>query len=234
MDESGQTAHKLSAPEKVSEELRAPRAAGVAGLAFAVLFVVSVLLVRPPSGASVQEIAAWYTGGARATLTAVGLYTIPLAGITFLWFIGVVRNRIGRREDRLFATVFLGSGLLFVAMMFAAAATATAMASHASYRGSAAASIEVLQFARALSYAFLYVYAARAAGVFMIVTSTIAARSGSIPRWLVVVGYVIALLLLLSLRSFELIIMLFPAWVALFSIFVLVTPEFAREAGSSG
>ena len=47
---------------------------------------------------------------------------VPFAGIAFLWFIGVVRDRIGEREDKFFATVFLGSGLLFVAMLFAAAA----------------------------------------------------------------------------------------------------------------
>lgn len=33
------------------------------------------------------------------------------AGIAFLWFIGVIRDRSGAHEDRFFATVFLGSGL---------------------------------------------------------------------------------------------------------------------------
>jgi hypothetical protein len=41
-----------------------------------------------------------------------------VAGIAFLWFIGVIRDHLGDREDRFFATVFLGSGLLFVAMLF--------------------------------------------------------------------------------------------------------------------
>jgi hypothetical protein len=34
----------------------------------------------------------------------------------------VLRNCIGLFEDKLFATVFLGSGLLFVAMLFATVA----------------------------------------------------------------------------------------------------------------
>ena len=50
------------------------------------------------------------------------LYLVPFAGIAFLWFIGVLRDRLGEREDSFFATVFLGSGLLFVAMLFASAA----------------------------------------------------------------------------------------------------------------
>jgi hypothetical protein len=55
---------------------------------------------------------------------AIALNLIPFAGIAFLWFLGVVRDRIGEREDRFFAKVFLGSGLLFVGMMFVGAAVA--------------------------------------------------------------------------------------------------------------
>ena len=49
---------------------------------------------------------------------------LPFAGIAFLWFIAVVRDRLGELEDRFFATAFLGSGLLFIAMVFNAAAVA--------------------------------------------------------------------------------------------------------------
>ena len=52
----------------------------------------------------------------------LALELVPFSGIAFLWFIGVIRSRLGHREDKLFATVFLGSGLLFVAMLFAGAA----------------------------------------------------------------------------------------------------------------
>lgn len=213
-------------PQRLAQrELRAPRAAGIAGLLFAMLFAAALLLLRPPQSGSARELLAWYTGGARPTVALVGLYLIPLAGIAFLWFIGVVNDRIGRREDRLFSTVFLGSGLLFVAMMFAAAASASAIALRID-AGLPVDAIDagVLQLSLALTHAFLYVYAARTAGVFMIVTSTIAWRTRSVPGWVAVVGYVIAVLLLVSLRYFQLIIMLFPAWVALLSVFILATP----------
>ena len=52
---------------------------------------------------------------------------MPFSGIAFLWFIAVVRHLIGDREDRFFATVFLGSGLLFVAMLFIAAGVGGAL-----------------------------------------------------------------------------------------------------------
>src|SRR3954453_14698216 len=96
--------------------LETPRAAGGAGLAFALLFVASVLLLRNhPSGESTSaEIRDFYVGANAGRIALVGVDLAPFAGIAFLWFIAVVRNLIGDREDRFFATVFLGSGLLFV------------------------------------------------------------------------------------------------------------------------
>jgi hypothetical protein len=209
---------------RAGEELRAPRAAGVAGLLFSALFIFSLIAARPPAAQSGEALANWYARESQVTLAAVGLYAIPFAGIAFLWFIGVVRDRIAGREDRLFSTVFLGSGLLFVAMLFASAASASAMALRLDVVGSQPLDASVIQFAQALTYAFLYVYAARAAGVFMIVTSTIALRTKSVPRWVSLVGYVIAVLLLLSIRYFQLIMVLFPIWVTLLSVFILITP----------
>ena len=58
-------------------------------------------------------------------LFAFGL--VPFAGIGFLWFVAVLRDRVGDAEDRFFATVFLGSGLLFVAMLFVASAVAASL-----------------------------------------------------------------------------------------------------------
>jgi hypothetical protein len=211
--------------DKVGKELRAPRAAGVAGLLFAAIFIAVLVLIRAPAAAPGETLAAWYSGGGHSRIVLMGLYAIPLAGVAFLWFIGAIRARIGSREDQLFATVFLGSGLLFVAMLFAGAATASAMALRLDMLASTAEiDPAVMQFSQALTYTFLYVYAARAAGVFMIVTSSIAIRTKTIPRWVGFVGYVIALALLLSIQQFQLIMTLFPLWVALLSIFILVSP----------
>ena len=46
---------------------------------------------------------------------------MPFVGIAFLWFIGAQHDRLGELEDRFFATVFLGSGRLFLTMLFASA-----------------------------------------------------------------------------------------------------------------
>ena len=64
---------------------------------------------------------------AATGLIRLSLHLVPFAGIAFLWFIGVVRDQLGSVEDRLFSTVFLGSGLLFLAMLFVGAVLSTGL-----------------------------------------------------------------------------------------------------------
>ncbi len=208
----------------VEHQTRAPAAAGVAGLLFSVLFVAALVLLyrQPPANSSAAAITAWYLGGSRAAIGLVGLYLIPFAGIAFLWFVAAVRYRIGEHEDRLFATTFLGAGILFVGMLFAAAAVAGAPFAAVKFQGAPAPSPDVFVFARGLAYVLLYVYGIRAAAVFMIVTSTIGLRTGTLPRWLVVTGYVIALVLLFSVSYFRGFVLAFPVWVSAVSIELLL------------
>ena len=72
--------------------------------------------------------------GIARTVTDPRTVTLALnlsrtAGIAFLWFIGVIRDLLSENEDRLFATVFLGSGLLFLALTFIGAALAAGLLS---------------------------------------------------------------------------------------------------------
>jgi len=215
----------------VGRDLRAPRAAGVAGLLFAVLFIGSLLLLRgqPGAGSSPEEIARWYLGDDSKRVGIIGLYLAPFAGIAFLWFIAVIRSHLGDREDQFFATVFIGSGLLFVAMLFAAAAAASAPLASVKFQGAPLPSPDSIGLARALAYTLLYVYGVRVAAVFMIVVSTLGLRTGALPRWLVLVGYVIAVILLLSVSFFKLVVLVFPLWVAVVSITILLSPRPAGE-----
>ena len=221
----------------VGRDLRAPRAAGIAGLLFAALFIGAILLVRgqPAAESSTAEVAEWYLRGDSKRVAFVSLYLAPFAGIAFLWFIAVIRSHLGDREDRFFATVFLGSGLLFAAMLFAAAAAAGAPLLAVKFQGAPLPSPDAIGLARALAYTFLYVYGVRAAAVFMIAVSTLALRTASFPRWLVVVGYVVAVIMLFSVSFFKIVVLLFPLWVAAVSIVILFTarpPDVGRVASA--
>jgi hypothetical protein len=224
--------------QRVGRDLRAPRAAGVAGLVFGILFIVALLLVRrhPGADASPAEIAEYYGEDGSGSLGLVGLYLVPFSGIAFLWFIAVIRNRIGDREDQFFGTVFLGSGLLFVAMLFVAAAAAGAPLAAARFQDAGVPSDEMIDLSRGLAYTLLYVYAVKVAAVFMLVVSTIALQTVTLPRWLVFAGYAVAALLLVSVSFFPLIVLLFPGWVALVSIVILMAdrvPDDRRAARPS-
>jgi hypothetical protein len=216
----------------VERELRTPAGAGIAGLVFSALFTASLVLLyrQPAAGSSADEIAAWYTRNDTKAVGLVGLYLMPFAGIAFLWFVAAVRTRIGAHEDRFFATVFLGGGLLFVAMLFAAAAAAGAPFAAVKFQGSPPPSPDVFVFARGLAYTLLYVYGIRAAAVFMIVSSTIGLRTATLPRWLVALGYLVALVLLFSVSYSRGFVLVFPAWVTAVSVELLVR---ARSGGGA-
>jgi hypothetical protein len=113
-----------------SQKLKTPRAAAIAGILFALLFTISVVLIRLSIPANPTDGGVWLKD--RAGAVALALSLLPFAGIAFLWFIGVVRDRLGHLEDQFFSTVFFSSSLLFLAMTAASAALAGGtLAAHA-------------------------------------------------------------------------------------------------------
>src|SRR6185437_9030265 len=184
-------------PLRAGSQLRTPRAAAVAGIIFAVLLITALTLLRVSAPPSPGIAGTWLTDSAHRAAVAIGLNLVPFAGIAFLWFIGVLRDRIGEREDRFFATVFLGSGLLFVAMIFTAAAVAGALIAGAT--PSALPGSGTLALGRNVTTSLLNVYAMRMAAVFTLTTVTIARRTRIVSRWLTLAGLACAVVLLIAI-----------------------------------
>ena len=212
----------------VREQLRTPRSAAIAGIAFSVLLIAALVLIRAAVPADPREQGAWLT--AYWGKVMFGLQLLPFAGIAFLWFIGVVRDRLGDREDRLFATVFLGSGLLFLAMLFMSAAVAGGLLVVYREQPGGPVSRDTYAFGRAVTYVIMNTYAMRMAGVFMISTCTLFLRTAVGPRWMAFLGYALALLLLLTTAETSWSIFVFPLWVLLISVDILVE-NYRRGAG---
>jgi len=202
-------------------ELTTPRAAAVAGILFSLLLITSLVLIRLTVPANPQDAGAWLSGGARTASLALNL--LPFAGIAFLWFIGVLRDRLGQREDRFFATVFLGSGLLFLALLFASGAVAGGLL--LMYRSAPGLVIAsgLYTFGRTVVYEMVDVYTLRMAGVFMISTCTLSLRTGIIARWMAYLGLALALFLLFSLGTLYWAPLVFPLWVLLISVHILLS-----------
>jgi hypothetical protein len=126
----------------------------------------------------------------------------------------------------------MGGGILFVAMLYAAPASAGASLAAVKFQGAPPPTPDVFVFARGLAYSFLYVYSIRAAAVFVIVSSTIGLRTGTLPRWLAYLGYAIALVLLFSISYFKGFVFIFPAWVSIVSIELLSRARAQRSASA--
>lgn len=217
----------------IRERLKTPRAAAVAGILFSVLLSTTLVLLHISVPAASQEIPAWLAGGADTVVLALNL--VPFTGIAFLWFIGVVRDRVGAHEDRFFASVFFGSGLLFLAMFFSAAAVAGATLIALKTGPRTMIESGAYAFGRTITAQIMNVYALRMAGVFMISTATIAIRTRILPRWITLPGYALAFLLLVSSHFVDWLGLAFPLWVFMLSSYILFenlrgpTPGATRE-----
>jgi hypothetical protein len=205
-----------------SRSLTPPRAAAVAGIIFSALMIASLCIVRVTLPDDLASPGIWLTdsNGRNAVRLAVNL--VPFAGVAFLWFIGVLRNRLGALEDPLFATVFLGSGLLFVGSLFASAAAAGALLEIIPTIGIQQADQEIYYFVQRLSHTFLNVFAVKMAGVFMFSTCTIALRTALFPRWVAFSGFLCGVALLAVISNWLWIALLFPLWILLVSAQILV------------
>jgi hypothetical protein len=205
--------------DELSAWVRRPESAAVAGVVFAVILGTVIVLIRGASPVQTGQLAAW-TDPVRRSAISTALALMPFAGIAFLWFVAVVRARVAPLTDRFFETVFLGSGLLFVVMLFASAASLTAILRLET--AGLEPSIETRAFGWALATSLLASFGARLAAVFTLSVSTVVLRGGRLPRWLALVGYLVGVLLLLTPPLDTATTLLFPLWVLTFSVTVLL------------
>ena len=182
---------------------------------FSILFGVSLVLIGTNMPEGAKDSSKWLSTQHAGIVTAALL--MPFAGISFLWFIGVVRDGFGRYEDRFFATVFLGSGLLFLAMIFTATAVAAALVATNSGVIDARAHAEVVNFGKMVFLAAAKTYALRMAAVFMISLATIWLKTALMPRWLVVISYLAGVALLIASDLSMWVTLAFPFWVLVVS-----------------
>ncbi|GLP77847.1 hypothetical protein TUM20983_49570 [Mycobacterium antarcticum] len=210
---------ETAATQRHLRTLSTPRAAAVAGVLFAILFAAALILIRTTLPEHPQIGTQWIESGrARIRVAAI---LMPFAGIMFLWFIGVVRDGFGHFEDKFFSSVFLGSGLLFLAMTFVASAVGVALSSGDLATSDSAARMEIAAFGQMLLMTLTKTYALRMAAVFMMSLATIWLKTSLMPRWLVMTTYVVVLAVMLAADVSMWIALAFPAWVLVVSLFVL-------------
>lgn len=205
----------------INWHLKTPKSAALAGIVFSLLMFAIFGLLRRSIPTDPLEAGAWLAADRKTVAFALNL--IPFAGVAFLWFVGVLRDRLGQQEDRFFATVFFGSALLFLVMLFAAAAVIGAvMLLTSTAEPNELINSTIFHYARAAAYIINNVYATKMAAVFMISTSTVVIYTNIAPRWIAYIGYLLAAVLLIGSYYIGWSFVILPSWVFLFSGHILV------------
>lgn len=203
----------------VRRRIRSPRSAAIAGILFALMRIISLVLITSVSGSTEFGIE-WLENLSSASSIVVLL--VVFSGIAFLWFTGVVRDLIGEREDRFFATIFFGSGILYVALGFVWAAIFGAILGIYSTLSNLLADNDIYIFGFAMMNEIGNNYILRMAGVYMTSINTLWARAEIMPRWLIIITYLLAFVFLFFADRLVLARFLFPAWVLLVSVYILI------------
>jgi hypothetical protein len=195
---------------------------------FAGLLLAGLLLIDriPKLSASDAEYADFYGRGGAATVTVVGLYIVPFAGIAGLWHMIATRTLLQVRRPGSWAQVphwlHLAACVIFICTLFAGSAAVGAVALLSRFSTAPLPGPDIARALAALGYSLVFVYGVRAAGMYMITTTRLASSAGLLPRPLVVVSYLVAALLLVSTTFHPAVLLVFPAWVLLVSVVLLV------------
>lgn len=207
-----------------ARKARSIEAAAIAGVAYSVLTILALSrFSRYPSLAvGDEELTAWFNDDTHQAWLIGALALASIASIAFLWFVAVIRRRLGDREDQFFATVFLGSGIVYVAIWLTGAAALAAPAVAMTQLDAGMVSAESATLAGGIGTSLILVVAPRLQAVFIFTTSTVIMRSKVLPTPLAVVGYISGLGLFVAPFVLQPMGLLFPVWVFVVSVVLLL------------
>jgi hypothetical protein len=198
-------------------------AAAIAGLVCAVGWSVGLrgLLVTPSIDASPEQITAFYADPDAGHNTLLLLQLLVVATLAFVWFVGVVRGRLGDAEPKLFGTAFLGGAVLLASVVLIGTA-ALAAPSVLVDVGGKIPDPGAVGISRAMAVILLSVVAPRVATLVVFSTATLGRSTGALPLWLVWLSYAIGTAEFINVTVAAPTIYLFPAWIAIVSIVLLI------------
>ena len=202
------------------------RMSAVSSLVFAALLVLALVLVHEAPGLGVPDsvYTRFYAVGHRNVLVTVGLYVVPFAGIAFLWHVSALRTFVedlpGPRSE-VQRWIQLSSGVVFVCMLFAGTAAVGAVALLTRLSTTPPPPPDVARALGSAGYGLVFVFAVRAAGMYMIATTQLVQSRRLLPRWLAVLSYLAATFLLVSTTFHPAVLLVLPGWAVLLGVVLL-------------
>jgi hypothetical protein len=204
---------------------RKPRieSAAIAGIVYSVLSAVAIVLLRlfDPT-LSDQALVSWFSDEGNRWWVILGLNLVTLSSVAFLWFVAVIRRRIGDREDRFFATVFLGSAIAWVVIWMAGAVSLAAVPIAQGFADDWTPTPDSIRVTSGLAAGWLLVVGPRIQALFVFSTSTVFLRTEALPKWLAYVGYAMGLSLFFIPLVWRPVLFGFPIWVLIASSTILL------------
>ena len=212
--------------QQVRQNLRSIEAAAIAGILHSVLLIVAmtILLATPDITASQREIEAFYRDAGFENRGLIAFNLVVFSMIGFIWFVAVIRHRIGAREPRFFASIFFGGGVLYAALTLAGAALLAAPLVLLEVGGQAP-DPAVAAVTRTTGVIILAGAVPRVQALVVFSTATLSRITDTLPRWIILLSYLVGLALFVTVTFFTPGIYLFPAWVALVSVAILIAPR---------
>ena len=197
--------------------------AAIAGIVYALTAGASLLIINGvPKGLDESEWNAWTSDSANLQSLYIALILATLSAVAFLWFVAVIRRRIGEREDKFFATVFFGSAVVYVSLWLVAASVVGSPAVLDSLTG-ASLSWDSYLLIEAVVGSLLVYAIPRVQAVFVASTSVMYLRTGVLPKWLGYLGILLAVAMFILPIIWAPIGLGMPAFVLVSSIVVLLT-----------
>jgi hypothetical protein len=201
------------------ESNRWERLAPLTGILAVALWIVGALILfsdEPGSGASPEEIAAYFEDDASKLLAGAFLFMLGVAA--FLWFVGTLRAALARAEGEVgrIAGIAAAGGVATASMLFGMVAphAAGALQAQNEERGPSPASADALA---ALGDGF-FVAAEVAAIVLIAATALAVLRNGVFDRWVGWVSLLLAAWLVIGPIGWLGLLFGVPAWTVLVSV----------------
>jgi hypothetical protein len=205
-------------------ELRSPRAAAIAGIVYSILIITVMLLTRRAGSVQPEDITRDFFDTWSGPFSQV-LTLVPFAGIALLWFTGVIRDQLKDREDRFFATIFFGSGIIIVLLLFiwgALLGTIMRIATLETLGVIDSFSTDIYIYSIVLMNEIIGNIGLRMTGVYMTAVGTLWNRTKLMPRWITIITYILALGFLLAAERIREARFIFPVWVFVVSVYILI------------
>jgi hypothetical protein len=192
----------------------------LAGVLFAVLYLAALGVGGNGPGNTPDEVAEWYADDSNRAAAFLVFFLFAAAALAFLWFLGALRGILVRAEGDpgRWTAVGFAAGVASATLLLAAASLYVAPAATAGKEDFPFDPSTAETFANA-GFALL-VGSAMAGALLVLVTSIVAHRTGLLPPWLALGGFVVAAVLLFAIFFLPLFVWL--AWVLAVSVVLVV------------